>query len=109
MRAPKNELTAIPPSNNVAIEKRPPTDAIRNTTAIDTAEPTNANKGRKKVETVLNPVAIAKTAPAAPPLATPIIPGSAIELRNKPCIIPPEMPRPAPTMNARKMRGSRML
>ena len=107
--APRNEPTAIPPSNSVIIEKRPPIEAIRNTVAIATPEPMNANNGRNNVETVLAPEAIAATAPVAPPLDTPMIPGSAIELRNSPCMIPPEIPSAEPTRNARKIRGSRIL
>ncbi len=107
--APRNDATAIPPSNKVTIENRPPTEAIRNTTTIETAEPMNANRGKKRVATVLAPEAIAVTAPNAPPLETPMIPGSAIELRNNPCMIPPEIPNAAPTTKAKKMRGKRII
>lgn len=107
--APRNELTAIPPSSNVVIENLPPTEAIKNTTAIVIAEPRKANNGKNNVDTAISPEAIAATAPTAPPLETPIIPGSAIELRNNPCMMPPEIPSAAPAINARKMRGNRML
>ena len=105
----KNELTAIPPSNKVAIENLPPTLAIRKTTVIAIIEPINAPKGKKKADSVFNPKAMTNTAPAAPPLDTPIMPGSAMELRNNACMTPPEIPSAAPTINARNILGSRML
>ena len=45
-------------------------------------------------------------APSAPPADTPMIPGSAIGLRNSPCITAPETPSAAPTTSASRIRGN---
>ena len=52
------------------------------------------------------PVAMATTAPTAPPADTPMIPGSAIGLRNSPCIVAPATPRAMPTEAPTTIRGS---
>ena len=109
MMAARNRLTATPASSSAAIEKRPPTEATANTSASAPAEPANAIAGSASGNTACAPIAIAITAPSAPPVDTPMMPGSAIGLRNRPCITAPAVPRAAPTNSARAMRGSRMV
>ena len=48
-------------------------------------------------------------AASAAPLLTPIKPGSASGLRNRPCISAPDRPSPAPAASPKNRRGRRML
>ena len=52
------------------------------------------------------PVAMATTAPRAPPAETPMMPGSAIGLRKRPCIVAPATPRAMPTEAPTTILGS---
>ena len=54
--------------------------------------PTNAKVGSARKNKPVSPVAMAMTAPTAPPAETPMMPGSAIGLRNSPCIVAPAIP-----------------
>ena len=56
----------------------------------------------------MNPAAIATTAPSAPPAETPMMPGSAIGLRNRPCMVAPATPSAIPTDAPTMIRGSRI-
>ena len=68
--------------------------------------PANANAGSARKKRPAMPVAMATTAPTAPPADTPMIPGSAIGLRNSPCIVAPATPRAMPTEAPTTIRGS---
>ena len=109
MTAARNALTATPVSNNAAIESRPPAEATAYTSARAPAAPANAIAGRASGNAALAPIAIARTAPAAPPVDTPMMPGSAIGFRNSPCMIAPDTPSAPPTSNANTIRGRRIV
>ena len=49
---------------------------------------------------------MATTAPSAPPAETPMMPGSAMGLRNSPCIVAPATPSAIPTEAPTTIRGS---
>ena len=65
-----------------------------------------ANVGRAKKKRLAIPEAMATTAPTAPPAETPMIPGSAIGLRKRPCMVAPATPRAMPTRAPTKILGS---
>ena len=90
------------------MENRPPTEATANTSTSAPVAPAKDMAGSARAKAACAPVAMAITAPSAPPVDTPMMPGSAIGLRNSPCITAPATPRAAPTVRARAMRGSRM-
>ena len=104
--APRKALTATPASRSVAIEKRPPTAAMPYTKNDAAIAPTNAKVGSARKNSPVSPVAIATTAPTAPPAETPMMPGSAIGLRNRPCIVAPATPSAIPTVAPTTIRGS---
>ena len=101
-------LMATPASRRAAMEKRPPTDATMYTSARAPAAPVKDMAGSASGNRAWAPIAIATTAPRAPPVDTPIMPGSAIGLRNSPCITAPETPSADPTTSASMIRGSLM-
>ena len=68
----------------------------------------NAKLGRAKKKRPASPVAIDTTAPTAAPVETPMIPGSAIGLRNSPCMVAPAIPRAIPTEAPTRILGSRI-
>ena len=90
------------------MEKRPPTAAMPYTRNAAETAPANAMTGSARKKMPVRPVAIATTAPSAPPADTPMMPGSAIGLRKSPCIVVPATPRAAPTIAPTTMRGSRI-
>ena len=68
--------------------------------------PMNAKSGSARKKSPAIPVAMATTAPTAPPADTPMMPGSAMGLRKSPCIVAPATPRAMPTEAPTSMRGS---
>ena len=66
----RNALTATPASSSTAIEKRPPAEATANTSARAPAAPANAMAGSASGVAACAPMAIATTAPSAPPVDT---------------------------------------
>ena len=88
------------------MEKRPPTEATAYTSAKAPVAPTKDMAGNARVKAAWAPMEMATTAPKAPPVDTPMMPGSAIGLRNNPCITAPATPKAAPTIRAKQMRGS---
>src|SRR5690554_2491135 len=83
---------------------------MRQTTAVAVNAPRNAISGNNQSGTGLNhhaPMTITDTAPKAAPDETPIKPGSANGLRNKPCKTAPDKASALPTNAANNSRGRR--
>ena len=106
---------ASPASRKTAIEVRPPRLAM----AIEhDGRHERAHEGRQRQQLVLQEAdAFAETAVGeddrggaanAPPEETPTSAGSASGLRNRPCMMAPDVASSAPTMAAAAMRGMRI-
>ncbi len=106
--APMNALTATPARISVATENRPLAIAIAYTRKAVPIAPPSANRGRARKNNDDAPVAMAITAAAAPPDATPIVPGSASGLRKRACIAAPATPSAMPTSAPTTIRGMRI-
>ena len=106
--APRKAFTATPASSRVAIEKCPPATAMPYTRNAAAIAPAKAKTGSARKNSPVSPAAIATTAPSAPPADTPMMPGSAMGLRNSPCIVAPATPSAIPTEAPTMIRGSRI-
>ena len=106
--APIKALTATPARISVATENRPLAIAMAYTRNAVPIAPASANSGSARKKSVEAPVAMAMTAAAAPPDATPIVPGSASGFRNRACIAAPATPSAMPTSAPTTMRGIRI-
>lgn len=103
--APQNAFTAIPPSKVESADTRESIRPIKQTNIADATPKINAKISSAKID---EKKVIANTAPNAEPDDTPVIDGSASELRNKLCIPAPASAKLAPVRIPAKSLGKRI-